>query len=85
MTEECRNKDKFIEKYVKGRNVEGSYETMLEDYKVLTNMEEFRSKLHHEIVMIDKLEGEKVMLMQSIKRLEDIGKMQESGIGVWNE
>lgn len=72
----------FIEKYVRGKNIEGSYERMLNDYKVLTNMEEFRTNLHHELVLIGKLEDEKVILMQSIKRLEDINKMQESGIEV---
>lgn len=43
-------------------------------------MDEFRINLHHELVLIDKLENEKVTLMQNIKRLEDVNKMQENGI-----
>lgn len=38
LTEQCKTKDQFIEKYIKNKNFEGSYETMLTDYKTLTNM-----------------------------------------------
>ena len=81
LTGECQNKDRFIEKYIRSRNPNVEYESMLNDYSTLSNMEEFRNNLHQELIMIDGLEREKVALMQSIKRLEDLNKMNHHQLG----